>query len=190
MKRLAAILLLGIFTFNLFGYRLVASFMENQENQRIEIALDENNYTDDQLISIRQPTNLPYYRNSETFQRIDGEIEISGILYKYVKCRIYNDSLELMCIPNTGTMKIRAAKDDFSKLASEFQRTSDNEKKSHPENKSLKQVLGDYELLQQSSVTGSGSAVHIDHLIQNSSFSDSHFASSAERPPDSVVFFS
>ena len=105
MKQLAAILLLGIFSFNLFGYRLVASFLEKQENIKMELALDENNYEDHQLISIKQPTNLPYYQNSKTFQRIDGEIEIEGVYYKYVKCRIYNDSLEMLCIP-TNKWKI------------------------------------------------------------------------------------
>src|SRR6187402_3559047 len=112
MKRLAAILLFGIFAFNLFGYQLIASLLENRENNKIELALDENDYSDDQLISIKQPTNLPYYQNSKDFQRVDGEVEINGIEYKYVKSRIYNDSLELLCIPNTGKMKITAAKNN------------------------------------------------------------------------------
>lgn len=190
MKRIAAILLLGIFTFNLFGYRLVASFLESRENERIEIALDGNNYSDDELISIKQATNLPYYRNSETFQRIDGEIEIAGVFYKYVKCRIYNDSLELMCIPNTGKMKIRAAKDDFSGLASEYQQTPDSKKKSQSENKSLKQILGDYEVTQQLSIAGGFKPTHLRHLLQNCDFVNNLFLTSAERPPDSPAFIS
>ena len=72
MKKVAAILLLGIFSFNLFGYRLVASFLENKANAAMELSLDENDYDNDQLISIKQPTNLPYYKNSAVFQRIEG----------------------------------------------------------------------------------------------------------------------
>jgi hypothetical protein len=61
MKQVAAILLLGIFSFNLFGYRLVALFLESKANTAMELSLDENDYRDDQLISIKaayQPSLL------------------------------------------------------------------------------------------------------------------------------------
>lgn len=182
MKRLAAILLLGIFSFNLFGYRLIASFLENKENEKMELALDQNDYSEDQLISIKQPTNLPYYQNSKTFQRIDGEIEIAGIYYKYVKCRIYNDSLELLCIPNSGKMKIQAAKADFSKLASDFQQSS-NKKKSPADSKSFKKTLSEFEE-QQVATTFQKKAVPFTYIIKNNLFVNSLFTRSVEQPPD------
>ena len=183
MKRLTAILLLGIFSFNLFGYRLIASFLESQENKKIELALDENDYSDEQLISIKQAINLPYYQNSQVFQRIDGEIEIAGIFYKYVKCRIYNDSLELLCIPNTGKMKIREAKADFSKLASDFQQ-SDNKKKSSSESRSYQKTTSEYEEYQSSAIADKFNSLTIKHLIQNQQFSDNLFTRLDEQPPD------
>ncbi len=183
MKRLTAILLLGIFSFNLFGYRLIASFLESQENKKIELALDQNDYSDDQLISIKQAINLPYYQNSRVFQRIDGEIEIAGIFYKYVKCRIYNDSLELLCIPNTAKMKIREAKADFSKLASDFQQ-SDNKKKSSSESRSFQKTTSEYEEYQSAIAEKFNSLTIIKHLIQNQQFSDNLFTRLDEQPPD------
>jgi hypothetical protein len=189
MKQLAAILLLGIFSFNLFGYRLVASFLENKVNAEMEITLDANNYSDDQLISIKQPTSLPYYRNSETFHRIDGEIEINGIYYKYVKSRIYNDSLELLCIPNTGKMKIQAAKADFSRLAADVQQT-DNKKKSNSETKSFQKVLGEYEAVKQPSLTATYLDLHRTHSFKNSNFINKLFLQTPEQPPDLLAVFS
>jgi hypothetical protein len=183
MKQVAAILLLGIFSFNLFGYRLVATFLEKKVNAEMEISLDENDYNNDQLISIKQPTNLPYYKNSATFQRIDGEIEISGIYYKYVKCRIYNDSLELLCIPNTGKMKIQAAKADFSRMASDFQQT-ESKKKSESGIKSFQKTLGDYEEVKQTAYSLNTSALHLTHNLQNSQFVNTLFLQTAEQPPD------
>ena len=61
LKKLAAILLLGIFSFNIFGYYLVATVIESKQDRQIEAAFDQNNYDDAQLIVISQPTNLPYY---------------------------------------------------------------------------------------------------------------------------------
>jgi hypothetical protein len=182
MKRLAAILLLGIFSFNLFGYRFIASFLENMENEKMELAFDENNYSENQLISIKQPTNLPYYQNSKTFQRIDGEIEIEGVYYKYVKCRIYNDSLELLCVPNTGKMKIQAAKADFSKLASDFQQ-SNNKKKSSSDAKSFQKTISEFEE-QQSTIAFKLKPLPFNYLIQNNLFVNTLFTKSVEQPPD------
>lgn len=184
MKRLAAILLLGIFSFNLFGYRIVASFLESRENNKMELSLDENDYSEKQLISIKQPVNLPYYQNSSAFQRVDGEIEIAGILYKYVKCRIFNDSLEMLCIPNNAKMKIQAAKADFSKLASDFQQTN-NKKKSSSESKSFQKTISDFEE-QQTAVVLRLKLSSSNYFIRNSSFVNDQFTRSAEQPPDQI----
>lgn len=184
MKRLSAILLLGIFSFNLFGYRLVASYLENSENSKLESALDVNNYSDNQLISIKQPANLPYYTNSFDFHRIDGEVEIDGVLYKYVKCRIYNDSLEMLCIPNTSKMKIQAAKADFSKMASDVQQ-SNSKKKSSSDSKSSYKSISDFEAYQN--LTGNlnnAGASSVKYFIRNNHFVNSLFIKSAEQPPE------
>lgn len=183
MKQLAAILLLGIFSFNIFGYKLVASFLESKANEKMELAFDDNNYEDHELISIKQPTNLPYYQNSKTFQRIDGEIEIAGVYYKYVKCRIYNDSLELLCIPNTGKMKILEAKADFSKLASDFQQ-SNNKKKSHSDSKSFQKTISEFEEQGYSNSYFKVDATSLDYLLQNNQFVNTLFTKSVEQPPE------
>ena len=189
MKQLAAILLLGIFSFNLFGYRLVASFLENQQNEKLELALDENNYTDQQLITIKQPTNLPYYQNSKTFQRIDGEIEIAGIYYKYVKCRIYNDSLEMLCIPNAAKMKIQAAKADFSKQASGFQQP-ESEKKSSDGSKSFHKAISDF-IGHHSTVNTFNIAIPaLNYPFHNNIFVSTLFTKSIKRPPKHAVILS
>ncbi len=152
----------------------------------MELALDENNYEDHHLISIKQPTNLPYYQNSKTFQRIDGEIEIEGVYYKYVKCRIYNDSLEMLCIPNTAKMKIQAAKADFSKLASDFQQ-SNNKKKSPSDAKSFQKILSEFEEHQTSTIAFKITHLSFNYFIHNNLFVNSFFTKSVEQPPDHLT---
>jgi hypothetical protein len=126
-----SILLLGLFLFNCFGYKLLISYFENKADQQLEQQLDDNNYDESQLISIKVPvTYLPYYNNSKTFERIDGQIEIHGTPYKYVKRRIYNDSLELLCIPNATAMKLQTTRNEIFKFVNDLQTGKKSE--SHP----------------------------------------------------------
>ena len=134
MKRTAAILLSGILFFNWVGYRLFTSYLESKADLQLQAQLDDNNYEESELISIKAPaSSLPYYTNSKQFERVDGQVEIGGIQYKYVKRRLYNDSLELMCIPNRAAMKLQTAKDEFFKLVNDLQHNGQSKKTgSHP----------------------------------------------------------
>jgi hypothetical protein len=122
MRSIASILILTILLFNWFGYRLLISAMESRADQQLEAQFDENKYDESQLISIKIPVRyLPYSSNSSSFERVDGQIEIEGIQYKYVKRRIYNDSLEMLCIPNHMAMKLQTAKNEFFKFFNDLQ---------------------------------------------------------------------
>jgi len=182
MKQLSAILLMGIFSFNIFGYRIVASVLENQQNQQMELAIDGNDFAENQLISIKQAANLPYYTNSFDFHRIDGEVNIDGIIYKYVKCRIYNDSLEMLCLPNTGKMKIQAAKADFSKMASDFQQFN-HKKKSNTDTKSSQKSISEYEE-HFTTIAFNITPFLINHTIQHHLFISTLFTKLVEQPPE------
>lgn len=129
MKRTASILLLGILLFNWCGYRLLSSYLEANAHSALEANLDEHKYSESQLISIKVPvTHLGYYTNSEKFERVDGQIEIGGVQYKFVKRRLFNDSLELLCIPDHAGTSLQTAKDEFFKLVNDLQRNGGEKK--------------------------------------------------------------
>ena len=107
MKKLAAILLLAIFAFNLFGYKLWSYFAEKQAYVQLTQALDNNEYNDDDLLLVTKPVNLPYYNNTTDFTSAEGETEINGVYYRYVKYRINNNQLEMLCLPDNKKTKIR-----------------------------------------------------------------------------------
>lgn len=124
MKIAAAILLSGILLFNWFGYRVLNDFLQNQADLQLQSQLDLRHYDESRLISIKLPaTHLAYYNNSAVFEGVDGQIEIDGIPCKYVKRRIYNDSIELLCIPNQMALKLRLSGEDYFKLINDIQRT-------------------------------------------------------------------
>jgi|GEM_PF-213273 hypothetical protein len=131
LKKIIQILLLVLFLFNCFGYRFLISYIENKADLQLEEQLDNNNYDESQLISVKVPiAYLPYYNNSKTFERVNGQIEIHGTPFKYVKRRIYNDSLELLCIPNATAMKLQTTRNEFFKFVNDLQQGKKSE--SHP----------------------------------------------------------
>ncbi len=140
LKKIGAILFLGILLFNGFGYRLVSNYFDQKAADQLVNLIEENDYDEASLIVIKTPINLPYYANNPQFERVDGEIVIKGIVYQYVQRRIYNDSLELKVIPNQDRLHIKNAREDFYKLAQDLS-NSGSDKKSSPIGKSMAKFL-------------------------------------------------
>lgn len=143
-----AIALLGILLFNWGGYRFVTDYLEDRADLQMEAQLDQENYDEAALISIKVPTNLPYYANSATYERVDGSININGVEYKYVKRRIYNDSLEVMCIPNTARTGLQNARDDFFRLANDLVSNTNSKKSGGTHGHTVKLSVQDYTTIQ------------------------------------------
>ena len=140
MKKLGAILFLGILLFNGFGYRLVSNYFDQKAASQLVNLIEENNYDESYLVTIKTPINLPYYANNPQFERVDGEIVIKGIVYQYVQRRIYNDSLELKVLPNQDRLHIKNAREDFYKLAQDLSNNG-TDKKSVPLGKSTAKFI-------------------------------------------------
>lgn len=120
---------MGLLLFNWVGYRLLVYCMEEKASLTLEARLDENKYDASELISLKVPvTNLAYYHNSKEFECVAGRIEIGGVEYKYVKRRIYNDSLEVMCIPDHAATRLKLVNNEFFRFANGLQHTGQGKK--------------------------------------------------------------
>jgi hypothetical protein len=129
LKHFATILLMGILFFNWYGYQLLSNYWQDRADRRLEASFDKNNFDESQLISLKIPlTSLSYYNSSNGFERVDGQIEIGGVRYKYVKRRIFQDSLELLCIPNLTAMQLQTAKNDFFRQVNDLQQQNQGKK--------------------------------------------------------------
>jgi hypothetical protein len=121
LKRLASILLLSMLLFNWVGYRLLSHYLESEANTELEARLDKSEYNEADLIEIKVPLSLPYNTDWKDFERVDGEIEIEGVHYKFVKRKIVDGQLVLMCLPNDTKMHLQNARDDFFRLVNDLQ---------------------------------------------------------------------
>lgn len=182
MKRFTAILLFCILLFNLCGYRWAIDYMQQQHDVKLTVQLDKDQYADEDLISIKTALSLPYYNQSIDFERVDGSIRIDGVDYKYVKRRIVNDSVELLCLPNTVKQKLQTAKSDFFKITNDLQRPEGNKK---PMN-IIKTVLPEYcETLTAYTLE----QYHIakqKHPVSITPFLSSLYAVIPEQPPETM----
>ena len=57
---------------------------------------------------------MPYITNWSNYERVDGEMEVNGIYYNYVKRKVYNDTLYLMCVPNKNKTRLSSARNEYA----------------------------------------------------------------------------
>lgn len=123
---------MGILFFNWYGYQLFCAYLQNQSDSRLEANLDQNKYDESALISFTVPLNsLSYYNSSTAYERVNGQIEIGGVRYQYVKRRIYGDSMEVVCIPNMTSVKLRNVSNEFFRQANDLQQQTQGKKNAH-----------------------------------------------------------
>jgi hypothetical protein len=128
LKKIAAILFLFVVLFNTYGYRPLIDYLQNREDAALISQLDKKDYSDEELVTLKVPVNLPYYTNSQHYERVDGSVNIEGKEFNYVKRRIYNDSIEYACIPNQARQTLNSARDEFMKLCTDWQNAKQNKK--------------------------------------------------------------
>jgi hypothetical protein len=110
--------------FNLVGYRLLVTCLQGRMDRNMVARLDDNHYDESQLVSVKVPiSHLSYYNADSRFERVDGSIELGGVQYRYVKRRIYNDSLEFLCLPDRAATALQTVKSNFDRLVNGFQAT-------------------------------------------------------------------
>jgi hypothetical protein len=183
LKRVAAILLSGILFFNWYGYQLLTTYLQNKADRGLEASLDRNGYDESQLLSVRVTlTALSYYNSSTGFERVDGQIEIGGVQYKYVKRRIFKDSLELLCIPNEASMGLQTAKNDFFRLVNDLQQQTAQGKKVPGAYKGFSK---DYcQIAYNDLLPGVQKAPVIERYRYNAGHLPSRYVPTPENPPD------
>jgi hypothetical protein len=141
VKKLAAILLLALFVFNTVGFRLFIDYTLNKADEKFEAKLDKGSYNLSELVTIKIPLNLPYQSNSKDFERVDGEVNVNGIIYKYVQRKIFNDTLILQCIPHEEKTALQEKANDYMGKVNDLP-GNDNGKKAE----AFKQLFSDYDI--------------------------------------------
>lgn len=95
--------------------------MQSSNDAYLEKKVDQNKYDESDLVTIKTKLNLPYYTSSDQYERAYGSMNIEGTNYQYVKRRVHNDTLELLCLPNHTNTKLQSVKNELTKSFAEGQ---------------------------------------------------------------------
>lgn len=182
LRKFAAILLLIILLFNWVGYRLFSDILQHRADLKLEARLDKNDYDENELIQIKIPLNLPYQLNWQSFERFDGEIDVDGIHYKYVKRKIYNDSLVLLCLPNKAKQEIEKAKDDYFKVVNDIDPAS--QKNSDQKNLSFKNILTEFFVVQPIWLQRNFDILEVKYFTAQSLILATNLHDTPDQPPE------
>lgn len=142
MKKTAAIFLLLVFLFNLFGYQLLIASLTNKADKKLEALIDYNEYNEHELLEIRVPLNMPYQQRYTDYERHYGQVTINKTIYTYVKRKVEGDVLVLKCIPNISKTQLTDACNNYTATSNGVNPT---DSKQLPGKAQVKKVSFDYE---------------------------------------------
>ncbi|MBX3254725.1 MAG: hypothetical protein KF862_11340 [Chitinophagaceae bacterium] len=89
-------------------------YLHQQNSRRTLQIIEKGYYTDDELILVKVPVLLPYATNWNEYERYDGEIEWGGVHYNYVKRKVLNDTLYLLCLPDIERTRLTNAHNRYA----------------------------------------------------------------------------
>jgi len=183
LKKTVTILLLLLFLFNLYGYRVWFYYVQQQSEQRMITSLDKNEYNEADLITLKVPISLPYFTNWSDFERYDGSIEVDGQHYNYVKRKVCNDTLVLLCIPNTDKTRLTNAKNAYENLINGGPSAANNGKANNPL-ALLKLLMSEYNQNIHTYHLAPANTQSITYCIVNNKQRCRHAIASPWQPPD------
>ena len=187
MKKFSAIFLIALFLFNLFGYRILFNYEQQQSDVRLEASLDKQEYNDADLVTIKVPLSLPYVNNQQNFERVDGEITVNGKILKYVKRKITDGNLILLCLPNDNKMRIESAKDEFFKYANGLLQNNHSKESNNTRSGVSKNLMTEYYINTFSDYAPAFSvSMHTYNNTSQSKFLPPSHYNLPERPPEII----
>jgi len=137
-------LFLALLLFNFVGYRLLLFYAQSRSDRMLTVAVEKGDYDSTDLVTISIPLNVPYLSDWTDFQRVDGEIEVGGKVYRYVRRKIFNGQLILQCLPDENKTQLQAAGKDFFKSVNDLS-SAPAGKKQNKAPSTFKAVSADYE---------------------------------------------
>ncbi len=152
--------------------------MKNASTIAIEQKADAQQYSDDELISIKTTLNLPYYSSSADYERAYGSININGQDYEYVKRRVFNDTLELLCLPNHTKTKLQSLTNHLAQSATDGQTSVPGKS-----NTVTKIFFPDFFQPLKSFTSTLVADVQSNFFTTNTNFISSNYTQLHERPP-------
>ncbi len=104
----------------MIGYRAWFYYAEKKADAVMEANLDNEQYNVNDLVALTIPLDNPYQLEQKTFERVNGEISYQGKTFKYVKRKVADGNLIILCIRDDHKMVLKKAKTEYGNIANDF----------------------------------------------------------------------
>ncbi len=187
MRKTAAILLLMLIVFNTIGYKLWFNIAVQQADVTLEASLDNNNYTQQDLFTLKIPLNLPYQNIGTGFERINGEITINGECYKYVQRKVQDDTLFLQCIRHSEKINLEQHSNDYFGKVNDIAGNSHAKKTPGKNSILLKFCLADF-ITHEKSISKQATYIFVNNIYGSKACINNSLTHNQKliKPPQSV----
>lgn len=109
MKRIFAIVLLGIHLFNIGGYVLLYRYYIHQSDVQMVKQIFDNKIDNTKLVEIKIPVNMPTIQDWNDYEVIEGQIQLKDAYYNYVRLKMTRDTMYFICIANETKTRLEHA---------------------------------------------------------------------------------
>jgi hypothetical protein len=167
--------------FNTVGYRLLFNVLETSTDAAFTAQLDEGKYNEDELITVKIPVNMPYQVNRTGFERVDGEIEVNGQVYKYVKRQVKSDTMTLLCIPHYEKTELQKKANEYAGKVNDLPSNENNKKA-----EIFKQLTADFDITYSTALFSSTTVQAVSNLYKNTMLSR-QFLPVNGQPPEATA---
>ena len=141
--------------------------------------IDQEEYDEKDLFTITVDLNMPYQTGHSPSTPVNGEIEINGKVYKFVKRSVQQGRMTLVCVADAAKTNLVRAEQQLSDFSQDLPT-----KNSHTTNTLLKILVTDYDnegsyLFSAHSFTGC-----INHVSHDENLPVLLLAETLNHPPD------
>jgi len=119
LKKVISIVLLFTFFFNVAGYYFGYLVLRYRAGLQLTHYLDEGDYSSEAL-TLKIPLTVPYYSDSQDYERVDGAFEHNGEFFKLVKQKLERDTLYIVCIKDSPGKRLFTIMTDFANLSTDL----------------------------------------------------------------------
>jgi len=166
--------------FNLVGYRWLFSAIENKATANLEQKISSGEYSDEQLVELRIPLNMPYYSDKD-YENVYGETDFNGEHYRFVKRKVSGNTLYLLCLPNKEKTSIVKVKNDFTKAVNDVPA---NKQGSQQKNNFIKLLTSEFKISESLISENNFSSLSLQFISRNTAVTNLFIPLTEAQPPE------
>src|SRR5258708_25187170 len=110
LKKFCTIIMLVLFLLNVLGFYGVFLGLQFKYAQEANDQLDAEQYSSVDAVTFRIPLTVPYSTDHQDYERVSGEFEHDGEVYRLADQKVFRETLYIFCVKDNETNKINHAR--------------------------------------------------------------------------------